>query len=297
MNIRDSKQNHLSDSIIQEEIKHKLEVAEEQYRLITENANDLIAVLNKNLEFEYINENVHKNIVGYSKKDLIGYTNLELIHPEDRKKTALAVSKILRKSKGSHQLRFRTKSGEYKWLEINSKKFLDSMGNTKILNISRDITKRKKIEEDLKKNIQTMDLLNQIITSVNQVQDLDDPLEKILKIILKLLDFDSGGVYIVNNDTNTANLVTHKGFPPEIIQDLNQVKIDQDHYKRVFIDKEILILEHYLKINPELAKKLSIRSYVSIPLPFKDAVIGALNIASKSRNHFSYEEKTIFQSI
>ncbi len=139
----------LFDITEKKEIENRLKESEEKYRLISENANDLIVVLNDNFEYEYINEKVHKQLLGYSKSDLIGKTQLHLIHPDDKKQAVIASSKILRKNKGSHQVRFLDKSGSYKWLEISGKVFYDSKGEKKILTISRDITKRKKTQEKL----------------------------------------------------------------------------------------------------------------------------------------------------
>ncbi len=134
------------------EIEQGLKESEEKYRLISENANDMIAVLNNNFEYEYLNEKIHQQILGYSKEDLIGKNNLPFLHADDRKEALLAVSKILRKSKGSNQVRFLKKDGTYLWLEITGRVFFDSKGVKKILMISRDITERKQKEQELRES-------------------------------------------------------------------------------------------------------------------------------------------------
>ena len=59
------------------------------YRLITENANDLIALINPikssvpKFEFEYINEAAFHKILGYLSEDLIGRRAGEIVHPAD----------------------------------------------------------------------------------------------------------------------------------------------------------------------------------------------------------------------
>ena len=60
-----------------------VEEALENYRLITENANDLIRVLNDKLEIEYINESAHLEILGYYKDQIIGKIGAIPIHPEE----------------------------------------------------------------------------------------------------------------------------------------------------------------------------------------------------------------------
>jgi len=305
MKIRQSKQNFLSDSVKQEEVKHKLELAEIKYRNLFEKSHCAIILGNSQGKIIECNSKTI-TLFGYQKNEVIGkdFRDFPIFSPEDLVRALSEFKHLLKGEKPqSRDFNVYKKDGTRVW--VNSSVSIIKYNSEPIYQIIlQDISEnkkaedyRKEIEEELKKNIKTMELLNQIITTVNNVQESDNPLENILKIILKLMDFDSGGIYIVNNKTKTANLVTYKGFPPEIVQNLNQVKIDQDHYKQVFIDKEILMSENYHKTNPALAKKLNINSYVSIPLVFQDAVIGALNIASKSRYSFSYEEKTIFQSI
>jgi len=66
-----------NDITERKEMQQRLEESEENYRLISENANDLIAIINEKLEYEYINEEAYKNTLGYSKEDLILKRNLE----------------------------------------------------------------------------------------------------------------------------------------------------------------------------------------------------------------------------
>jgi len=135
----------------------KLKESKERYRLIFENANDLIRIFDEKFKYEYFNEDVHRRVLGYSKDDLIGKSQLPIYHPEDRKQAILSVSKILRKGKGSYQARVRHKDGNYKWLEFSAKNFIDNKGNKKILSIARDITDRKEAEKKIKQGTELLE--------------------------------------------------------------------------------------------------------------------------------------------
>ena len=130
----------------------KLKESEERYRLINENVNDLVVIFNENFQFEYINEHVFLETLGYSNEDLLGKTMIDLIHPEDLKQATLATSRILRKGTGSNEFRLKGKNGHYIWLEAKGKRFLDNEGNHKILTVLRDTTVRKLAVQKLRES-------------------------------------------------------------------------------------------------------------------------------------------------
>ena len=132
--------------------EQKLKESEENYRLITENVHDMITVFNKELKTEYINENVHKKLTGYSKTDLIGKSSLKFIHPDDIRRVIKDYNEKHEKGEGMTELRYKTKDRGYLWLEIKGRTFVDNDGEKKSILISRDITERKRAEQKLKES-------------------------------------------------------------------------------------------------------------------------------------------------
>ncbi len=129
-------------------MEDKLKKSEEKYRLITENANDIILVLNQKLECEYINEQVSIKIWGYNKDDLINKSVLKLIHPDDLNIAVKSLRKGFKMGEGEAILRIKKKDGGFAWFEIRGKGFNNEHGIRKALLISRDITERKLVEEN-----------------------------------------------------------------------------------------------------------------------------------------------------
>ncbi|MFX1396533.1 MAG: PAS domain S-box protein [Promethearchaeota archaeon] len=134
--------------------------SEEKYRLIAENANDLILIVNKDFQIEYINEYAHKKILGYTKHDFLTNINTpEWIHPDDMDKGREFISVLEKAEDLTTDLRFKHKNGNYVWLEIKVNSYIDKNGEIKILLLSRDISEHKNIEKKLKE-------LNQIKTEL-----------------------------------------------------------------------------------------------------------------------------------
>ncbi|MBY8980610.1 MAG: PAS domain S-box protein [Candidatus Lokiarchaeota archaeon] len=123
----------------------KIKESEEKYRLLSENANDLITVVDNDLKIDYINEKAHKRLMGYSSADFIGKTALDFVHPEDRK----LIIKAFNEGDGSIEVRIKKKNGRYVWMESSGKFYKNPDGKNYVLTISRDISERKEAAQKL----------------------------------------------------------------------------------------------------------------------------------------------------
>jgi PAS domain S-box-containing protein len=146
--------------------ERRLKQSEEKFKFILDNANDLITIINENLEHEYINEQAYFNLLGYSKKNIIGNTPLIPLHPDDQKKALKMLMEGFKSGEGHNEMRVRHKNGHYVWMDHKGKTFIDTDGKRKAVLISRDITERKKAEElIIKENKRLMDI-NQITSEL-----------------------------------------------------------------------------------------------------------------------------------
>jgi PAS domain S-box-containing protein len=126
--------------------EEKIKESEEKYRLISENANDLIAVINEDLIYEYVNKETYYRITGFTEEQLIGKTPFALAHEEDKERALKAIKDAFKTGEGMATLRFQNKNGDYLWLEVKGKTFFDKEKQEKMLVIARDITQRKEAE-------------------------------------------------------------------------------------------------------------------------------------------------------
>ena len=142
----------LKDITDKKNAEHKLEESEQKYRLITEESNDLIRVLNDKFELEYVNEYSLKILLGYTKQELLGKNSIILNHPNDYKKVRRFMLKVFKNRENMHETSIRHKNGKCVCFDNKAKMFTDEHGNQKYLYISRDITERKKAEKALKES-------------------------------------------------------------------------------------------------------------------------------------------------
>ena len=160
-----------------------LRESEEKYRFITENVNDLISVFDKNLNLIYINDTLQK-ISGFSKKDVMGKKPMDFIHPDDINRCIKIFQETLKTGQGFGEFRFKRKDDSYVWLEVNAKIIVDKNGETNAILLSRDISKRKLMENKLKKSKEKYRLItekaNDIILVLNQKLECEYVNEQIL---------------------------------------------------------------------------------------------------------------------
>jgi len=131
-------------------IRRQLIDQEQMFRLITENAEDLITVVDRNGNRDYDSPGYAK--FGYSREELQGGPVPEQVHPDDRDALIAARAETFEKGSGPRvEYRFRLKNGEWRTLESTRSPVRNHHGEIeKIVIVSRDITARKQAEELLR---------------------------------------------------------------------------------------------------------------------------------------------------
>jgi diguanylate cyclase (GGDEF)-like protein/PAS domain S-box-containing protein len=123
---------------------------DELFRLITENAADMIAVIDANGNRLY-NSPAYHRVLGYSSSDLEGQLLMRQIHPADRARVDQAAMKAKFTGYGETlEYRMLHKDGSWRVLESTASAVRDSSGEVdKLVIVNRDITERKRAEEML----------------------------------------------------------------------------------------------------------------------------------------------------
>lgn len=138
-------------------IEQKFKEAERMYRLISENADDLITCSDAEGRIIYISPSVEK-ILGYSPSELIQTLSTDLIYTED----ILQLEPPFQ-SRKAVEIRCICKDRSFKWIELTVKAITDEDGETvQYMGIGRDITARKQSEEKLRKSEERLSLAQSI---------------------------------------------------------------------------------------------------------------------------------------
>jgi PAS domain S-box-containing protein len=126
-------------------VEDQLIKSEEKYRSLVENASDAIYLRDFEGNFKDANESMFK-MTGYSKEELLKLNIDDLIAPEDLAAEPVRHGPMDTDATIIRERKFIRKDGSSFYVEINVKQF----GNEGILVIARDITDRKRLENELR---------------------------------------------------------------------------------------------------------------------------------------------------
>jgi diguanylate cyclase (GGDEF)-like protein/PAS domain S-box-containing protein len=127
---------------------------EEIFQAVTENAADMIALVDVKGRRLY-NSPSYKRILGYSPAELSETSSFEQIHPDDRFRVLDAAREARESGVGKRlEYRIKHKDGSWRVLESIASTIRDAKGEVaKLVIVNRDITERKRAEQQLEHNL------------------------------------------------------------------------------------------------------------------------------------------------
>jgi|ERR1035441_8340977 PAS domain S-box-containing protein len=134
-------------------IRRQLAERDQLFQLISENAADMIALVDNDGRRLY-NSPAYQRVLGYSQEELQATSSIEQIHPDDRQRVLKAAEKARLSGQGERvEYRIRHKDGSWRTLESTACAIRNAKGETdKLVIVNRDITERKRAEELLVHN-------------------------------------------------------------------------------------------------------------------------------------------------
>jgi PAS domain S-box-containing protein len=143
-------------------IRRRLLEREELFQLISENAADMIAVVDGNGDRLY-NSPSYARVLGYTAEDLRKTSPLEQIHPDDLPMVLDAAKEAKGSAVGRRiEYRMRRKDGEWVVLESTASPIRNAAGNVeKLVIVNRDISERRHLELQLRQS-QKMDAIGRL---------------------------------------------------------------------------------------------------------------------------------------
>lgn len=130
--------------------EHALREREARYRLLADNVADVVILLDGHGMLLYVSPSVEP-VLGLQRRDLTGKSCFDLVHPDDKERILTATA--LPDSDSTNTVAFRISRADQSiaWVEMHLKVTAeqDDREQTKFVGVLRDITQRKKMEDEL----------------------------------------------------------------------------------------------------------------------------------------------------
>ncbi len=268
--------------------------SEEKYRTIFERSRDAIVLTDSNGRIIEINQ-TGLEMLGYkSKEKLLQLENAGDFFSDQKERDNF--TKILVRNGLVKEYEARLKRG-HKRAEFDSlitcNVILDVAGQISgYVNIIRDITNKKRAQEQIQRQNTRLSILNAIALDVNSSLDLDDVLKNTIDKILELLDADSVRIYLLDRRQDMLRLAAHKGLSDKYIKEphVKNRMVGDGFLGETVITGETRVVNNFKRpADPYIDSIIEegLQSTVYMPLTSKGEVVGVMCVSSHSTYEFS----------
>ncbi len=136
-----------------------LQQMERKYRLLADNACDIISLHSiDGSECLYVNPAI-SNILDYREEDIVGSNNFkitDMVYIEDKAELLKIFNRTLEMSEASGMLRYRRKDGGLLWFEVVGRLVYDADDNLVVLLRARDINDQKIVEKQMEQQYEEL---------------------------------------------------------------------------------------------------------------------------------------------
>lgn len=242
----------------EEELRHR----EEYFRLLIENASDIITILNKDGSIRYESPAIER-VLGYKPNELINQHILDLVQPADvnRAENWLQESLSTPGTLSPTEFQFRHKDHSWRMLEVISTNLLDDPVVKGVVINSRDITERQQLEQRLRLS-QKMEAIGQLAGGVahdfnNILMAITGDCELVLSDLADRDPLRKDIENVIQNAQRGANLTKQllafgrKLSSQPTLLDLKAVLVNMDKLLRRLIGEDIELIT---QSDPELGQ-------------------------------------------
>lgn len=186
----------ISDAKAMEE---ELILKESQYKLVSENSTDLIALHELDGTYKFVSPS-SKDILGFTPDELVGRNPYEIIHPDDIDllKQGPHQKTIEGDSIRNVEYRLKRKDETYVWMQSYTNPIQSDQGEVIAFQTSsRNISYRKQEEQKIQKHLEGLTLLNELAAMPSSNKSI---LSEAIQRVTKHLGMDAGIIGQIKDD-------------------------------------------------------------------------------------------------
>jgi len=192
-------------------------------------------------------------------------------------------------------------NGHKRYLDIVASPMRDSSGHiTRIIELRRDVTEEKQLEESLVRRNQELSILNTVATTVNKSLELEEILGQALDEVLRLTGVDVGAIFLQEERLGNLELLAHRGLSKDAAKLAAKLGMLDGACGGVLEAGQVIIvpdLARYRGHRAESLRREKLNTLVHVPLSARGCILGSICVATHDQREFSSEEQNLLTAL
>jgi|GEM_PF-596131 PAS domain S-box-containing protein len=272
------------------ETRDPLSYGYEHFRKLIENALDLVAVLGADGTIIYMSPSV-RTLLGYEAEEMSGENILSFTHPEDSERTrsALAIAAGRPGVTRYFELRVRHRDGSWRLHEASAYNLLDDPAVGGLVINSRDITARKQAER-------LMEIQRDLGVRLGATADPSEALSASLEAVLEATGLDSGGIYVLDDETGGLRLAHHRGLSDAFVESVMYYDATSPRTALVKAGEAMYMSYEELPVPKDMVQiEEGLKATAVVPIMHEGFAIGCVNVASHDMTDIPAATRSILE--
>ena len=275
-----------------------LKQSELKYKNLVESSPDGIVILSKTGKILSINESFLK-LTGFEKYDFVGKSFLKvptLIPQEIDFYTRMIKDMFHGELQGTIEFNWKHANGEIRNGEAKASILRENDRIVGLIGILRDITNQKKAEEILKRQLDELNILQEVSSICLDNMDEDLTIALITKIIGFQLYHDHFGVMLLDEEDHVLRIhPSYQGLEPEDAD--FEIKLGEGVVGRVAKTNKPLRINNIAEEENYIAPKFCQSSELCVPISVNGKVFGVINAESSQKDAFSPSDERLLNTV
>ena len=261
-----------------------LRESEEKYSNLVEKGNDGIVIIQEGI-LKFLNSKMAE-IIGVSKEEALGKPFNDYVSESGKlllKGNSMRIS--TEKNSNRYEIEIFSKDGRHIPVEIDFS-LIEYQGRQADMAIVRNITERKKAEEQIQRHLNRLNALHSIDKAITSSFDLGLTADVLLTQVVTQLEVDAATILRLNPHTAMLEYIEGKGFRTTALK-YTRLKLGESNAGRAAIERNIVMIKN-LKENQDGFERSEtfpdegFISYIAVPLIAKGQVRGILELFHRS---------------
>lgn len=169
-----------------------------------------------------------------------------------------------------------------------------------VVELLRDITEKKKFEDELAQRNRELTTLNSIAKVLSHSLRAEDIFNSVLERVIDMLRMDGGGIYFLDDVGRELICRYQRGASEDFMKTAGRIRVGEDIPGRVAVTGQGMVSPDILRdsrVEKSILKHSGIRGLAAIPIKGKERLLGVFYIFSFGPHIFTPEEERILNSI